>query len=98
MNFGPFYFDSKEIFLILAALLVGAAMFFGWPIYWFDKQALLTIIIIILVSKGLLPSIHNEAFFILSMATILLTIYISLFQAMIFYFVAFLLLRLLKVI
>jgi hypothetical protein len=98
MYLGPFYFDTKEIFLILAALLVGAAMFFGWPMYWFDKQSLLTIIIVILVSKGLLPSIHNEAFFILAMTTILLTLYISVFQAVIFYLMSFLLFRLFKII
>ncbi len=98
MYFGPFYFDTKEIFLILAAILVGLAMFLGWNIYWFDKSALLTIIIVILISKGLLPAIHNEAFFILSMVCILLTIYFSVFQVIVFYFLSFLLFRLLKVI
>lgn len=98
MYIGPFYFDTKEIFLILAAALVALAMVLGWPIYWFDKGALLTIIIVILISKGLLPAIHNEAFFILSMVCILLTIYFSVFQVLVFYFLSFLLFRLLKVI
>lgn len=98
MYLGPFYFDTKEIFLILAAILVGLAMFFGWPIMWFDMAALLTIIILMLVTKGLLPSIHNEAFFILAIVTIFLTLYLPIFQVVLFYFISFLMFRLLKVI
>lgn len=98
MYIGPFYFDSKEIFLMIAALLLGAAMFFGWPLVWFDKQILLTIIVLMLVTKGLLPAIHNEAFFILAIVTIFLTLYLSLFHVVLFYFLSFLLFRLLKVI
>lgn len=98
MYIGPFYLDTKEIFLILAAVIVGFAMYFGWNIYWFDKQVLLTIIILMLVTKGLLPAIHNEAFFILAIVTIFLTLYLPVFQVVLFYFISFLLFRLLKVI
>lgn len=98
MYLGPFYFDTKEIFLILAAIVVGLAMFFGWNIYWFDKQVLLTIIILMLITKGLLPAIHNEAFFILAIVTIFLTLYLPVFQVVLFYFISFALFRLLKVI
>ena len=62
MYIGPFYFDTKEIFLILAAVLLGVAYFLGWPLWWFDKRALLTLVVLMLFTKGLLPSIHNEAF------------------------------------
>jgi len=98
MYLGPFYFDTKEIFLILAAILVGLAAYFGWSMYWFDGKALLTIIILMLVTKGLLPSIHNEAFFILAVITIFLTLYLPIFQIVLFYFISFLLFRVLKVI
>src|SRR5690242_15728251 len=98
MYVGPFYLDTKEIFLILAALFVGAAMFFGWNLVWFDKTTLFTLIILILLTKGLLPAIHNEAFFILALVAIFLTLYLSLFQVVLFYFITFLLFRLLKVI
>jgi len=56
MYIGPFYFDTKEIFLILASVFLGLAMFFGWSLWWFDKRALLTLTVLILVTKGLLPS------------------------------------------
>lgn len=98
MYIGPFYFDTKEIFLILAGLLVGLAMYFGWSIYWFDKQVLLTIIILMLLTKGLLPAIHNEAFFILAIITVFLTLYLPVFQVILFYFLSFMLFRVLKVI
>jgi hypothetical protein len=98
MYIGPFYFDTKEIFLILGAIFVGLAMYFGWPILWFDMTALLTIIILMLITKGLLPSIHNEAYFILALVTIFLTLYLPVFQVILFYFISFLMFRLLKVI
>lgn len=98
MYLGPFYFDTKEIFLILAAIFIAAANFLGWPLWWFDPKILLTLVILILITKGLLPSIHNEAFFILVIVTIFLTLYLPIFQVILFYFISFLLFRVLKVI
>jgi len=98
MYFGPFFFDTKEIFLIIASLLLGCALLFGWEIWWFDKQVLLTMVILMLFTKGLLPAIHNEAFFILALITIFLTLYIPIFQVVLFFFLTFLLFRLLRVI
>jgi hypothetical protein len=98
MYLGPFYFDTKEIFLILATILLAIAWFLGWPLWWFDKRALLTLVVLMLITKGLLPSIHNEAFFILGIVTIFLSLYLPVFQVVLFYFVSFLMFRLLKVI
>jgi len=98
MYLGPFYFDTKEIFLILTAILVGLAWYFGWSLWWFDSRALLTLVILILFTKGLLPSIHNEAFFILAIVAIFLTLYLPIFQVVLFYFISFLMFRLLKII
>lgn len=98
MYIGPFYFDTKEIFLILAAILVGLAMYFGWPLYWFNTRTLLLLIILMLLTKGLLPAIHNEAFFILALVTVFLSLYLPLFQIILFYFISFGLFRLMKVI
>jgi hypothetical protein len=98
MYLGPFYLDTKEIFLILAVLLLALAIFFGWPLWWFDKRVLLTIVILMLITKGLLPAIHNEAYFILAIVTIFLTLYLPIFHVVLFYFISFLLFRLLKVV
>lgn len=98
MYLGPFYFDTKEIFLILAAILIGCASYFGWSLYWFDLKTLLTIVILMLITKGLLPSIHNEAFFILAIVTIFLTLYLPVFPIILFYFISFALFRMMRVI
>lgn len=98
MYIGPFYLDTKEIFLILAAVILSLAWIFGWSLWWFDKRALLTLTILMLITKGLLPSIHNEAFFILAIVTIFLSLYLPIFQVILFYFLSFLMFRLLKVI
>lgn len=98
MYLGPFYFDTKELFLVLAAVLLALAWAFDWPLWWFDKRVLLTIVILMLITKGLLPAIHNEAFFILAVVTIFLTLYLPVFQVVLFYFISFLLFRVLKVI
>jgi len=98
MYIGPFYLDTKEIFLILLSLILTIAMFFGWDIWWFDKKALLTLTLVILFTKGLLPAIHNEAFFILAAVAIFLTLYLPIFQVVLFYLISFLFFRLLKVI
>ena len=98
MYLGPFYFDTKEIFLILTAILLAVAYFFGWPLWWFDKRALLTLVVLMLFTKGLLPSIHNEAFFILAIITIFMSLYLPIFQVIVFYFLSFIMFKVLKVI
>jgi hypothetical protein len=98
MYLGPFYFDTKEIFLILGAVFIGIALMFNLPLYWFDTQALLLLVILILITKGLLPSIHNEAFFIIALICIFATLYFNIFQIVIFYFISFALFRLFRVI
>lgn len=98
MYFGPFFFDTKEIFLIIASFLLGVAVLLDWPIWWFDKQILLTIVLLMLITKGLLPAIHNEAFFILAIVTIFLTLYLPIFPVILFFLLSFLLFRVLRVI
>src|SRR3989338_6436988 len=98
MYLGPFYFDTKELFLIIAALFLGAALYFGWPLWEFDARELLTLTILILLTKGLLPSIHNEAFFLQAIVTVILTLFLPFFQVILFYFITFFLLIVIKVI
>ena len=98
MYLGPFYFDTKEIFLIIASILLAFSIYFGWSLVWFSSTSLLTLVILMLFTKGLLPAIHNEAFFILAIVTIFMTLLLPLFQVVMFYFISFLFFRLLKVI
>lgn len=98
MNIGPFYFDKKEIYLVLVILLIILAIIFNLPLWQFSKIDLLTFTIIILLVKGLLPSIHNEAFFLHSIVGIILLLFIPLFQVLLFYFISFFIFRIFKII
>jgi len=98
MRIGPFYFDSKELFLLVAAVLVAVANYFHWSLWLFDPESLLVLVIIMLITKGLLPAIHNENYFILSLVSLFLILYFPLFQVLIFYFFTFVLLKAFRVI
>ncbi len=98
MYFGPFYFDTKEIFIIVAAIIVLCLSIFNIPLLFFEKETLLALMILLLITKGLLPSIHNDAFFVLAMTTIFLSLWLSLFHVTLFYFLSFLFFRLFRVI
>jgi hypothetical protein len=98
MYLGPFYINTKEIFLILAAILIGLAWKLHWGLYWFDVRVLLILVVAMLVTKTILPTINNESFFILAIVTIFLTLYLSIFQIAVFYLVAFTLMRWMKLI
>lgn len=98
MYIGPFYINTKELFLLLAIILIGFAWKMEWSIWWFDKRLLLLVVTLMLGTKTLLPAIQNEAFFLLGITAIFLTLYLSIFQIVIFYFVSFALLRWVKAI
>ncbi len=98
MRIGPFYFDTKEMFLIIAVLLLSAALYFNIQLMFFEPRSLLTLAVIFLILKGLLPSIHNEAFFLHAIVTILLTMFLPLFQVILFYAVTFVFFKVLRVI
>lgn len=98
MYIGPFYFDTKELFLIILTILLAIAMVLGYDPAWFKTRDVFTIAILILFTKGLLPAIHNEAFFFVALAAVFLTLYIPIFQVVLFYFICFVLFRLLRVI
>lgn len=98
MRIGPFYFDSKEVMLILAALIVAIAHFLSWQIPFFDTQTLLVLIIMMLITKGLLPGLHSESHFVIGVVALFLALYLPLFQVLIFYFLSLIFLKLFKVV
>ncbi len=98
MYLGPFYFDTKELFLILLTILLAVAMYMGWDPAWFKTKDIFTLAILILFTKGLLPAIHNEAFFFVALVAILLTLYFPIFQVVLFYFISFTLFRILRIV
>lgn len=98
MYLGPFYFNTKEIFLVLALVLLSIAVYLDWNIMFFDKTELLTLGILALLVKGLLPAIHNEPFFIVVLFCIFMSLFLPLFQVILFYFLCFGFFKALKVI
>ncbi|MEK9179152.1 MAG: hypothetical protein AAB893_01655 [Patescibacteria group bacterium] len=98
MKFGPFYLDTKELFLIILAYFVWIAKGFGWTIPLFDNSKLLLMVVLFLFTKGLLPGIHNENFLILALVTLGLSFYFAAFPLFLFFVISLFLFRLLKVI
>lgn len=98
MYIGPLYINTKELFLILTIILLGLALRFGWSVYWFDLKTLLFIVIALLIIKSLIPTIQNEAFFLLTIITVFLSLYLSWFQIMVFFLVFFAFSRWMKLI
>jgi hypothetical protein len=97
MYIGPLYFNSKEIFLVIAIILLFLSLYFKFDIWWFDKKTLLTLAIIFLLVKGLLPAIHNEAFFTVAASAVALSLFMPIFVVILYFFISFALLRVLKV-
>lgn len=98
MRIGPFYFDTKELFLIAAIIFLGLALYFDWQVWHYESATLLTLAVIMLMIKGLMRSIHNDVFFFHSVATLALALFLPLFQVVLFYLVTFFVLRLVKAI
>jgi len=98
MKLGPFFVDTKELFLILLAGLVWSARYFGWEIPLFDPQKLLLLVVLFFLAKGLLPAIHNENFLILALLTLFLSFYLVPLQLVLFFVISLTLFRFLKVI
>ncbi len=78
---------------MIALILIGAARYLAWPIYWFELDNLLIVTAILLITKGLMHTIAHERFFLLSLLTIFLTLYMPITQVILFYAVAFFALR-----
>lgn len=98
MYIGPFYFDTKELFLVGAIVCIMIALYFGWPLWVYKPQTLLTVSILALIVKGLLPSTHNDVFFFHTLTLLVLAIFFSTFQVILFYVASFVFFKLLKVI
>lgn len=95
---GKFYFEKKDLFLILAILLLWGTIHFSYPLPLFDPQNLLILTVVFLLAKGLILPTHDTAVFTTFLVALLLTIFFPLFKVLLFLVGAFILLRLSKVI
>lgn len=96
--FGKFYFEKKDLFLILAVLIIWATIHFSYSFPLFDPQNLLILTVIFLLAKGLILPTHDTAVFTTFLTALFLTLFFPFFQVLIFLVFAFISLRLLKVV
>lgn len=95
---GQFYFDKRDIFLILAIILLVFAIRTHYPIPYFDTNHLFFLLIILLIAKGFVLPVYDSAIFVIFLIALFLTLFVPLFQSLVFLVCAFLFLRLFKVI
>lgn len=95
---GQFYFDKRDLFLVVATVVILFALRFGYPIPYFNVQHLLFLLILFFIAKGLILPTHDSAIYVVFLIALGLTLYVPLFHALVFLLFAFIFLRLLKAI
>jgi len=97
MYLGPFYFQKRDLFIIIAVALLWWAIYSHMTIPLFNSYNLLTLAIIFLLVKASILPAHDVAVFITFFTAIILTLFMPLFQVVLFLACAFFLQKLLKV-
>ena len=95
---GQFYVDKRDFFIVLAVVLLLLGFYFRFPLPYFSYQNLILLAILFLLAKGFLLSTYDSALFITFFTACVLTLFLPLFQVLLFLLPAFLFMRLLKVI
>lgn len=95
---GQFYFDKRELFLILALILLGVAIFVGYPIPVFKGSQLFVLLLLLLFSKAIIPSSKDTPIFLTFLGAVFLTLFFPFFTVILFIFISFLTLKILRVI
>jgi hypothetical protein len=96
--FGQFYFEKRDLYLVLAVVLLLLGNYFAFPLPFFNYQKLIFLTLLFLLAKGFLPPTADAVLLILFMASAFLTFFYSLFQVLIFLIFSFVFLKLLKAI
>lgn len=95
---GQFYFDKKELFLFLAILLLGAAIYLNYSFPLFKPQQLFVLLLLLLLSKAIIPSSKDGPIFLSFILSAFLTLFLPFFTVVLFLFVCLLTLRIVKAI
>jgi hypothetical protein len=95
---GQFYFDRRDLFLVLAILLLLWGNYTRFPLPFFRYQDLILLLLVFVMSKGFLPATVDGVLLILFLAAVLLTLFIPLFQVLIFVVLSFVFLKIAKII
>ena len=97
-NLGKFYFSKKELFLLLASVLLFVIMQFNFTVSFFNPFNLLVLTVFTLLAKGFFTTTNDSVLFIIFLASIFLTLYMPMFQVVLFYALSFVFLKVFRVI
>lgn len=95
---GQFYFDKRELFLILGIIVLGIIIYFNYPIPLFRPQQLFVLLILLLITKAIIPSTKDAPLFLVFLTAIILTLFVPFFTIVVFVFIALFILKILRVI
>jgi len=95
---GKFYFDKRDLFILVAIGLLLAGWRLGYPLPYFQYQNLIILAALFLLAKGFLLTSYDSALFVTFLVAVMLTLFIPLLQVLYFLALAFIFLRILRVI
>jgi hypothetical protein len=93
---GQFYFDKRDLFILLGLGLLVGAWYSKFLIPFFSYTDLFVLILIFLLAKGILLPASDSFLFLLFFSGLIILLFFPLIQVLFFLFIAFFLLRLLK--
>lgn len=97
MYLGPFYFQKRDFFIILAVGLLFAALRYGFSFPLFKPSYLLVLSILFLLAKASILPAYDPIVFITFLVGLILTLFLPLFQVILFLLLAFIFLKILRV-
>lgn len=95
---GQFYFDKKELFLFLLLAILGAVLYFQYPLPLFDPKHLLVLAILLLISKSIISSAKDTPLFITFIVALLLTLFWPFLSVVLFVVISLLTLKIFRLI
>ena len=95
---GKFYFDKRDLFIILTIILLLAGFKLNYPLPYFEYKNLIILSLLFLLGKGFLLTSYDSSLFTTFLIAIILTLFLPLLQVLYFLALSFIFLRLFKAI
>jgi len=95
---GPLYFEEKDLFLLLSLGLLIGGWLAGIYLPFVSYPAMIVIILLFLVAKTLILKTHESLVFIVFLSAFILLNFLELPVVILYLFLSFLFLRILKLI
>lgn len=93
-----FYIEKRDLYFLIGIGLIYLARAKNYPLPYINYDVVLILSALFFLAKGFILPAHDSIVFIVFFAALFLTFFINFFQILIFIFLAFLFLRILKVI